>query len=153
MDIEEKIRTLDDDTAVRVLTTIAKHHFGASDSEAAPTAEFTQALAKEFHLEQGVEPVSDGDVARHALLLLAREPGMEEIITSLADNPPPRDFMEPVTAIALTAALVVVLKTGVEIERDPDAGWRFHLKSEPLSEDLLKGFVEKLLSRLPTGPF
>jgi hypothetical protein len=76
-----------------------------------------------------------------------------ERIVALAEAPPTRQFgIEPVTAIVLSTAVLMVLKTKIEIRRDKDGRWSFHLKSDALSTPLLKKLLEKVLSWLPRGP-
>jgi hypothetical protein len=55
--------------------------------------------------------------------------------------------------VALTAAVVMALKTHIEIKRNEKGQWTFHLKSKALDKEMLKGFLEKLLSWIPGGPY
>ena len=147
------IENLGDDDAIRILSLIAKHELGAEDSAEELPAGLNDALEKKFDLSAAAGPVSDGDMARHALLLLALDPEIEQKITTMAENPSPPRKLGPITTLALTAALIAVLKTGVKYKRHPDEKWELEIDSPPLDKDLLKGFVEKLLSWIPKGPF
>ena len=146
------IEALSDNDAIRILSLIAENELGAEDSAEELPAGLNDALEKEFGLSAAAEPVSDGDMARQALLLLACDPDREQRIIALAESPT-RSFIEPVTAIVLTAAVVAVLKTGVKYKRRSDGEWELEIDSPSLDKESLKGFVDKLLSWIPKGPF
>ena len=150
--MERIIESLDDYTAARILTTIAEHRLGAEESDPELPAGLKDSLRDEFNVGATGEIVSDGDMARHALLLLALDPEMGNVITTMAENPEPAQRLGPVTAIVLAAAVIAVLQTEMEFVWE-DGNPRIRLKKKALPNKLLKGFVEKLLSWVPDGPF
>ena len=152
--MESEIRDLSDPQAVRILTTIARHEPAAGGEEMELTAELRDALARELEVRPQGQPASDGDVAREALGLLARPDKLGPVVTAMVENPTPtRMALDPTSALVLGAAVVMVLKTHFEISRDARGRWTFHAKSPALDKGLLKGFVEKLLSWIPPGPY
>ncbi len=146
------IEELSDHDAILILSLVVENELGAEDFAEELPAGLNDALEKEFDLSAAAGPVSDGDMARQALLLLACDPDREQRIIALAESPT-RSFIEPVTAIVLTAAVVAVLKTGVKYKRRSDGEWELEIDSPSLDKESLKGFVDKLLSWIPKGPF
>jgi len=150
--MESEIRELDDVTAVRILAAIAKHGPAQSGGELELTADLKDALARQLGVRPQGEPVSDGEIAREALVLLAQDRTLGPNVAAMAANPEPmRMAWDPLTAIALSAAVVMVLKTHFEIKRDAQGRWTIHVKSPALDKGLLKGFVEKLLGWIPSS--
>ncbi len=148
--MEERIRTLDDATAIRILSTIAKVHQrpGAMATELTP--ELRQSLRQGFGVPAVAATVSEGELARQALLLLAAEPSSREALAAFIDDQRPavRSFGVVETVAVVTAALVV-LQTQVKIERDKDGkiSWKFEKKAA--SNALLQELVRKVLSLKP----
>jgi len=109
---DDMIRGLDDSRAVRVLTTFARVRLCAGDvAETEWTPELDRALRQDFPAEADAgraASVSEGDLARQALLLLADDPQNREALTALIEGPPPESF-EVVGAgtVALLAAMLV----------------------------------------------
>lgn len=147
------IRALSDNDAIRILSRIAKHRLGATEMEAELPVGLGDALRNEFDVSATGAPISDGDMARHALLLLAQDPEMENVIATMAENPERAQKLGPITAIVLTAAVVAALKTSVRYKRLSNGEWELEIDSPSLDKESLKGFVDKLLSWIPKGPF
>ena len=147
----QKIQALDDATAIRVLTTIAQAHADTALTDTKLAPDFQDVLKSEFELETAAGSVSDGEMARQALQLLAQDPDMHDRITGLAEKPPDL-FMEPVTGMLLAGAVLFVLKTHFEFKYE-NGKTTLIIKSKPLDKQLLKGFTQKLLTWLPGGPF
>ena len=143
------IRDLGDDDAVRIFTTIVKHHFSDQEPEVVPTGELIGALADQL----GVEPghVGDGDVARQALEMLAGDDELNARIGDMAEAPPMR-FMPGLGEIALVTAVVMLLKSRIDLERDKKGQWRFRFKSDPLDKEIFAPLAKKLPSWIPLGP-
>ncbi len=151
--MDEIIQALDDEKAAQFLRTIAKAHGETDESVKDYDAEFWRALKAELNLQESSAPVSDGEMSRQALQLLAEDQEMRDAVGTMAKNPTTEQFMSPVLGIALTTAVIFALKSYIEIKRSPEGKWSFHFKKEPLDDSLLKGFVGRLLSWLPEGPF
>ena len=145
------IEELSDHDAILILSLVVENELGAEDFAEELPAGLNDALEKEFDLSAAAGPVSDGDMARQALLLLAHDPDRVQKIMAL-ERSHPKSF-GPVTAIVLTAAVVAVLKTGVKSQRLPNGEWKLEIDSPSLDKETLKGFVDKLLSWIPKGPF
>ena len=149
--LDDMIRGLNDSQAVRVLTTFAGARLRAGGvAETAWTPELDGALRLDFPAETdagraGSGPVSEGDLARQALLLLADDPQNREILTALIEGPAP-ESLEVVGAgtVALIAAVLVVLQTYVLFERDKDGKIRIKIEKKPTQISLLKDLVQKL---------
>lgn len=79
---------------------------------------------------------------------------MKEKIDGLTAFPPRAGHFsaDPMTMIGLTA-LILVLKTAVDIERDKTGKWKIHIKSKAADKAVIAEFVKKLLSWIPSGPF
>ena len=152
--MEEAIRALQDDDAIRILSLIAKHELGAEESGAETPAGLEDALAIEFEISAAGESVSDGEMARQALMLLAQDSKFEKVITTMTTNVGHRtkEFaVDPVTAIALSTACIMVLKSYVKVEYNEEDGWGVKFESKPLDKDILKGYVKKLVGFLTKG--
>ena len=152
--MDDMIRGLDDAQAVRVLTTFARARLRAGGvAETEWTPELDRALRQDFPAEADAGravAVSEGDLARQALLLLADDPQNRDALTALIVGPPPESF-EVVGAgtVALLAAMLVVLQTHVLFERDRDGKIHIKIEKKPTRDSLLKDFVQKLLGFFP----
>lgn len=143
MPIQDRISSLDDATARRVLATFARAQ--ANPAETALTPELRQAL-REFAPapEAAAVAASEGDLARAALLLLADDPQYQPILTALIEGSAPAQFGSAKTA-AVIAAVLIVLQTAVAFERDKDGRWSIEIKKQPTDSSLLEPLVQKLL--------
>jgi hypothetical protein len=90
------------------------------------------------------EPVSEGDLARQSLLLLAEDPAQQPALRGLIENPPAEALEGVLAAIAVGTAALCVLQASVKIGRDKDGHWTFQFAKKPLSEPLLNLLIEKL---------
>lgn len=150
----EFINTLDDQSALRILTTIAKGHSDdpAADSKLAP--EMASAMKAELGITGTVDRISDGEIARSALAVLAQDPEFADQIKFMAEHKVTERFgIEPVTGVVLAGALVMVLRTGFEFKRNEDGRWSIKIKSAAAQSELIDKFASKVLSWLPSGPF
>lgn len=141
--MNEIIRELEDDDAVRIFTTITKHQFSDQDGEGELTGELIGALADELGVEPDAGRASDGDVAREALQLLATDDELERRIVAMAEAPTTRDAFS-LGGIALTVGVVMLLKSYIKFERDKDGKWSFSFESKPLDKAILAELVKKL---------
>ena len=145
------IQSMDDKIALRVLTTIAKHQFGAGETGIEPAADFRNAIAGATELDAVGASVSDGDMARQALLLHSDDPQLATIISSLADDSAQKQrfVFDPLTTAAVGTALICVLQTKIKFKRSEDGKYSFEFEKKALSDGVLKEFVQKFLSWLP----
>lgn len=144
MPIQDRIASLDDATARRVLATFARAQ--ATPAETALTPELRQAL-QEFATgpETAAVSASEGDLARAALLLLADDPQQQPMLTALIEGPAPTRF-GVLETVAIVSAVLVVLQTHVKFERDKAGRWSVKIEKKPTDNSLLKPLVQKLLS-------
>jgi len=144
MPIQDRIASLDDATARRVLATFARAQ--ATPAETALTPELRQAL-REFATgpETAAVSASEGDLARAALLLLADDPQQQPMLTALIEGPAPTRF-GVLETVAIISAVLVVLQTHVKFERDKEGRWSVKIEKKPTDNSLLKPLVQKLLS-------
>jgi len=142
------IETLEDEPACAILTRIAR---SAPHSQAEPVSwsgDLRRALANTFPPSPRHAVVSEGELARQALLVLAQDPGMRQAIQEMAVNPPPAQYDAGLT-IALTTAVLFVLQSHVRFERDKQGRWSVTFEKKPTSDTLLMGLVQKLLAYIP----
>ena len=144
MPIQDRIASLDDATARRVLATFARAQ--ANPTETALNPELRQAL-REFATgpETAAVSASEGDLARAALLLLADDPQQQPMLTALIEGPAPTRF-GVLETVAIVSAVLVVLQTHVKFERDKAGRWSVKIEKKPTDNSLLKPLVQKLLS-------
>ena len=147
MPIQDRIASLDDATARRLLATIARAQ--ANPAETTLTPELRHALQGFMPDLAATVSVSEGDLARATLLLLADDPQQQPILAALIEGPAPTQFGVLETAAVVTAVLLV-LQTHVKFERDKDGHWSLKIEKKPTDNSLLKSLVQKLLSFAPT---
>jgi hypothetical protein len=143
----DTIRNLDDLAAQHILDVIARSRAHGSTEAISWNSNLRQALAGEFQIEPGAAPVSEGELARQALLVLAEDPETHKAIETMAAaaerSPQKFDFG---ATIGITAAVLFVLQAHLKFERRPDGKWSLQLEKKPTSDALLKGLVQKLIS-------
>jgi hypothetical protein len=109
------------------------------------TSDLRQALASEFDTNPAT-PVSDGELARQALLVLAEDPDTRDAIETMAAQRQSLQKFDFGASIALTAAVLIVLQTRIRFERGKDGKCSLLVEKKPTSDALLKGLVQKLLA-------
>jgi hypothetical protein len=142
--------TLDDATAIQILTMIAQARLRPAASDVASTPDVRAALAAAFD-NPAPTAASEGDLARAALDLLAQDPAFAEPIRIMARQPSAatQRYIDPVSAIALTTAALLVLQTRGKFKCDHTGKWSFEAEKKALSDGALKPLVQHLLSLLP----
>ncbi len=140
----ELISGLDDGTAVRIASTLAGLYQRQEGFVDRPSADLMQALGAEFGAEVPSGPVSEGELARAILLLLAEDPGMGDRIEQMIDGPAVKTFAIGTTGAVLAA--LVLLQLHVKIARDKDGRWTFHMEKKPTAPALLKPLIAKLVA-------
>ena len=141
--------TLDDATAIQILTTIAQARLRPAAPDIVPTPDVRAALAAAFGNPAPAAPC-EGDLARAALDLLAQDPAFADPIRIMARQPPAASqrYFDPVSATTLTTAALLVLQTRVKFKRDHTGQWSFEADKKALSDGALKLLVQHLLSLL-----
>ena len=139
------IEKLDDGTAVRVLKTIALQGLDSGLPEGTLEPTLVEDLGKAVRPAAPMSPVSDGELARSALQLLAsNDLEIERRIEALAAAPTHK-FIDPVTStVLLGTAVVVVLRTKINLRRD-QKGWTFEISKPSVATKELADFVGKLI--------
>lgn len=145
------IEQLDDATAQRILSAITQEKAEGLGGPVPDSADLRAALSEYFAVAAPPSPASAGELARHALLVLAQDPDTRLAIESLASTGPSdrRHTLDGAVSITLTAAVLIALRTQLEISRDRSGKWSFKLKTKSLADSTLKPLVEKLISYLP----
>lgn len=150
MTTKEMIESLNGTHARQILEAIV-HHRMAPDTTPntipAMTPELRDELASVHDLGGAPIPsVSEGELARQALLVLAEDPATRAAIESMATQPAATlqkyDFG---ATVAIATAVLLVLQTHYKFERRPDGRWTITLEKKPTSDALLKNLVQKLL--------
>jgi hypothetical protein len=144
------IESLEDEKAYAILARIAESHMRATDQPVTLSADVRQALANAFATSAELSPVSEGELARQALLVLAEDERMRETIDMMAVNlPEPSTQYDAGLTVAMTAAVLFALQTHIQLERDKQGHWSVKVEKKPTSEALLKKLVQKLLAYVP----
>jgi hypothetical protein len=143
------ISHFDDETAQRILTTIARVRSANSPTPA--LSDLREALAADFQVVPSPPSVSAGDLARQALTLLAEDPATRLAIESMAgeeESAGQHTYADPAT-IGLYLAVYYALSTAIDIDRDKHGKWSFKIKVKPAGEAAVRKLVEKLIGYLP----
>ena len=149
--LAERIRELNDRTAARLLDVIANSRVQEGGVETEMSPDMAEALRAEFGIDAPPDAVAPGDLARDALLLLARDPAHERELMNLLTGPETKTFgVDPVTAAVITGALVV-LQTHVRIERDKNQSSEFRLQAAPLKNRGVPFQPNRLKAELQTA--
>jgi hypothetical protein len=87
-----------------------------------------------------------GELARAALVVLVEEGGeYREAVIHALDRPAPVGTRDPLT-LAIVGLVVLALRPKLDLQRDPQKGWRFRLQTEPLKDSAMGKLLGKLLS-------
>jgi hypothetical protein len=86
------------------------------------TPDWRQALANETGVSS-IGPVSEGPLARAALLVLADDPQHCEVLEALVSGPAPERYSGVIETAAVLSAVLFVLGTHVKLERDKAGQW------------------------------
>ena len=141
--LTQRIDALSDARAQHILTTFARNQ--PDYHEAALSPEWLEALSS----EPASAPVSEGDLARAALLLLADDPAQRPIIDAMASHQAAEQFGLVETAVVMGSVLFV-LGTHVKLERDQAGKWTFKIEKKPTNAKILTSLLEKLSGWIPS---
>ncbi len=139
--LQERIQTLSDADAQRILTVFANNQPDYSDKPISD--ELIEALRNESTLSSN-EQTNTGDLSRSAVLLLADDPQHGDILNALVNGPPARQYGMLETA-AIIGGVLFVLGTHVKIEYK-EGHWTFKFEKKPTNIELLKALMNKLSS-------
>jgi hypothetical protein len=149
--MDDVMEAIDDSQAVLLLRTFAAGRLRAGGvAETAWTPEIERALLEAFPDAAGVSPretgtVSDGELARQAVRLLAVDPDYREAVSFLSGVAQESLVLPGMGAIALSVAALVVLQSYVLFERNPDGKIHIKIEKQPAGPGLLKAFVDAIL--------
>lgn len=134
--------TLPDATAIHILKSIAQLRLRPAAPDPALTPETRAALASAAGTESA--PVSEADLARAALDVLAEEPEFAEPIRIMSrEEAPAQRFIDPGT-IAIATAAILVLQTRFKGKWD-----HIEIEKKALGDATLKLLIQRLLPFLP----
>ncbi len=152
--MQDEIQRLDDGRALYILSTFAQARMRRVECETSVEHGLGRAIREELlrsfgeaEGESTTNPVSDGDLARAALLVLLENPENRDGIRALVNGPQPERFLG-VELIAAVVAGLVVLQTHVKIGRDKKGKWSFVIEKKPTKDGLLRDLIKALASRL-----
>jgi hypothetical protein len=146
----DAIHNLDDRTAQRLLATIVRSRVNVGSQTLEWTPDLRLAVVAEFDLSPSSVPVSEGELARQALLLLAEDPSTRSAIEVMASRSQQTlTKFDAGASIAIAVAVLFVLQTHVQFERDKQGKWKIWVEKKPTNESLLKGILQKLVAYLP----
>lgn len=127
--MDEEISQLSDSVAIRVLSQMPETWSADSVTRPSLEPEQQEALAKWLGRPVPASPVSEGDLARQALTLLAADPLKRQAIMAMAAEPPSRaEQFDAGATIAIGAAVLFILQTYVRFERDKDGKWSLEIR-------------------------
>lgn len=144
MSLEDLLTQLDDQRAINLLQQFAKGQI----SKLPDTSECSRQIAEQMRTEFGVlsvvsEPLSEGALAREALLFLASTSEHREGVHYLVEHPSTERFSVVETAL-LFSAVLIALQTHVRVERDKSGAWTFKIEKKSTDLGLLKDIIQKL---------
>ncbi len=140
------IAGLSDADAINVLRVIVANTCEGASGDI--NKEMTHALVEEFSVvAHETTSVSEGELARQALSVLAKEPSQEKVISALIDGPKP-EAMSAFASIAVGALVVMVLKSHFDLAYK-DGKISFKWQSKAWTAKDVNSLVEKLFPFLP----
>ncbi len=141
-----------DQTAIRILKTIAQRQLAPVAATTYPPDSFTPVALREAFPTLIPIPASEGDLARAALDLLSEDPRFADPIRIMAaqpeSSPGAERYLEP-TTIALTTAVLLALQTRVKFKASEGGKWSIELDKKSTADSTLNSLVQRLLSYLP----
>jgi hypothetical protein len=152
MTLADVVAQLEGEQLRSILDAVVRGRCGTAEM-AAPAAALCAELASAFEIESYPSAlVTEEELARQALLVLAEDPETAAAIEALAAKPSERRerFDLGLTLAAATAA-VAALQTRVQVERGKDGRWSVRVDKKAASDALVKGLVQKLLAWISQG--
>lgn len=156
-DLEQHIRALSDDEAVRALTALAEDHGLLPAARGlAPAGGELRAAVEAAELERYLRPgrpgSSDGELARLVLEYAAaqREDLADSVDEAVAYARSPMDRIDPGT-LTVAALAITLLQTEVVMKRDPQGKWSLKLHKRAMRDSALGRVLTALLSQITSG--
>jgi len=137
-----------DDQSILILKTIARARLQPTSGEPIPDASVLLALSAAFE-PSPLTAVSEADLARAALDLLAQDPTFTEPIKIMSAQPTSgtQRYLDP-GSIALTTAALLVLQTRVKFKLDSNRKWSLEIDKKSSADGAVKLLVQRLLAFL-----
>jgi len=147
--LRDTILALDDANAVNLLSIFAKGQEVGGKAVPDWQPGMADGLEDALVVQQADEAgaVSRGDLARQALLVLAADPEYAGPIEALVAGPRTEAY-GVVEGVVLVTALLVVLQTQLDFERDKAGRWMVKVKKPSADTELLKALAGKFLAFL-----
>jgi hypothetical protein len=146
MTLAEVLARLEGEQLRSILDAVVGGRCGAVEL-APPGAALRVELASAFEIESNSSAaVTEEELARQALLVLAEDPETAAAIEALAAQPLRRERFDLGLTVAVVTAAVVALQTRVQFERGEDGRWSVKVDKKAASDPLVKGLVQKLLT-------
>ncbi len=159
------IDALSEGDAERLLRRVLKASNLRPGGEPAASAGTRQSLLESLQLiDQPVapepEPVADAvnQLTKQALRVLAEDSVYSQLVPDApASNStqarPARDFaVDPIAFIGATSLALLVLSSYVDLKRDGDGRWTFHIRIKPTSDKLKAQIIELAKRLIPVLP-
>jgi hypothetical protein len=145
MSLEDKILKLNDKTAAQLLIGFGSSHAHLDVPTGLDDQLVTQ-LRKSLDVsDERTAQGSNGDLARTALLMLARDPARRQELDIIIASGPAQKFVVVETA-AVISAVLIVLQARVKFERDKGGKWSVTVEKKATDAALLRELVKKLLA-------
>ncbi|MFE6104687.1 hypothetical protein ACFVQ4_32660 [Streptomyces laurentii] len=156
-DLEQSIRTLSDDEAVRALTALAEDRgLLAAARDMAPEGGELRVEVAATELEQYASSerptASNGELARRVLAyaVTASEDLAETVGEAVAYARSPMDRFDPVT-LSVAALAITFLQTEVTAKRDTEGKWSLTIRKRAMRDSSLGRVLTALLSQITGG--
>ncbi|MGW3657577.1 hypothetical protein ACWD6R_18650 [Streptomyces sp. NPDC005151] len=156
-DLEQSIRALSDDEAIRALTALAEergllpaaHRFSP---EGGRLRAGVDAVELERYLDPGQPELSGGELARRVLeyAVALREDLANTVGEAVAYARSPMDRLDPVT-LPVAALAITLLQTEVVVKRDPRGRWSLTIHKRAMRDSSLGRVLTALLSQITSG--
>lgn len=159
------IDALSEGDAERLLRRVLKASNLKPGSEPAASALTRQSLLESLqNIDQRIasepEPIADAldQLTRQALRVLAEDSVYAQLVpdaptSSSSQALPARDFaVDPLGFIGATSLALLVLSSYVDLKRDADGRWTFHLRINPTSDKLKAQIIELAKRLIPVLP-
>ena len=140
----------DSPNAVRTLTAVVSGHLRPGPGEVPEALQVRAALAAAFQYEPS-SPVTDADLARAALDVLAEDNALAQRIREISREPTltgvDRKYID-VSGIGLTTAVLIVLQTRIKFKIDHKKQFSLEIEKKALTDASVRELVHRLLSYL-----
>ncbi len=159
------IDSLSETDAERLLRRVLRASNLKPGGEPAASAETRQSLFESLQrIDQPVafesEPLADALdlLTKQALRVLAEDPVYAQLAPDVSTSGsslarPARDFaVDPIEFIGATSLALLVLSSYVDLKRDVDGRWTFHLRIKPASEKVKAQIIELAKRLIPVLP-